>query len=201
MTRRTQPLWIYLVVIQGLWGCEWGSVLLAGGDAFETGRPDAGSDLEPQDSDLSSPDVREAEDGAETGDAETVGGDPFDGVEAADAQGEEPAAGGCVGDPCSSASQCGCVPGSGRECLLDVGGYIYFRGGYCSASCSSSAECSEGAACVEITTGESWCLKLCSSSSQCRMVEGYSCTIIPVNSDTRTYCLPIGCCPSDSYGA
>jgi hypothetical protein len=191
MTRRTQTLWIYLVVIQCLWGCERGGVRLAGGDAFETGRPDAGSDLAPQDSDLSSPDVQEVEDGTGTGDAETGGGDPADGGEPADAQGEEHAAESCVGAPCFPTGQCDCVPGGERECLTAIGGYIAFPGGYCSASCSSSAECGEGAACAEITTGENWCLKLCSSALQCRMEEGYSCTMIPGTSDMRKYCLPV----------
>jgi hypothetical protein len=52
------------------------------------------------------------------------------------------------------------------------------------------ADCGTGANCAEITTGTRYCLKVCSSASQCRMAEGYTCTTIPMSSDTRTYCLP-----------
>jgi len=97
---------------------------------------------------------------------------------------------GLVGDPCSSASQCNCVPSSARECLTTIFGYLDFPGGYCSARCTTPAECGTGANCAEITSSTLYCLKLCSSASQCRMAEGYDCTTIPMSSDTRTYCLP-----------
>jgi len=97
---------------------------------------------------------------------------------------------GLTGDPCSSASQCACVPSSARECLTSISGYLEFRGGYCSARCTSPADCGTGANCAEITTGTRYCLKVCSSASQCRMAEGYTCTTIPMSPDTRTYCLP-----------
>lgn len=97
---------------------------------------------------------------------------------------------GLTGDPCSSVSQCACVPSSARECLTSLSGYISFPGGYCSARCTSPADCGTGANCAEITTGTRYCLKVCSSASQCRMAERYTCTTIPRSSDTRTYCLP-----------
>ena len=97
---------------------------------------------------------------------------------------------GVTGDACSSAAQCSCVPSSARECLNTLSGYVSFPGGYCSARCTSSADCGTGANCGEITTGTRYCLKLCSSASQCRMAEGYVCGVIPMSSDTRTYCLP-----------
>lgn len=97
---------------------------------------------------------------------------------------------GVTGDPCSSPTQCSCVPSSARECLTTLSGYIAFPGGYCSARCTTPADCGIGANCAEITTGTRYCLKTCSSGSQCRMSEGYSCARIPMSSDTRTYCMP-----------
>jgi hypothetical protein len=104
-----------------------------------------------------------------------------------------PEDGACVGntgDACSTAAQCACIPSSAKQCLTTVGGYITFTGGYCSAQCTSTADCGTGANCAAITTGTNYCLKVCSSASQCRMAEGYSCTTIPGSTDTRTYCLP-----------
>ena len=97
---------------------------------------------------------------------------------------------GVTGDPCSSASQCNCVPSSARECLNTLSGYISFPGGYCSARCTSSADCGTGSNCAEITTGTRYCLKMCTGPSQCRMAEGYVCATIAMSSDTRTYCMP-----------
>jgi len=97
---------------------------------------------------------------------------------------------GLTGDPCASATQCACVPSSARQCVTSLGGYITFRGGYCSATCTAPADCGAGANCADIYSGTKVCLKTCSSASQCRMAEQYQCTTIPSSSDTRTYCLP-----------
>lgn len=97
---------------------------------------------------------------------------------------------GVTGDPCSSSSMCGCVPSAARTCLSSLAGYLTFPGGYCSAQCTSPADCGSGANCAEITPTTKYCLKICSSPSQCRMSEGYTCTQIPYSSDIRTYCLP-----------
>jgi hypothetical protein len=135
--------------------------------------------------------------------------DAIDAIDAAEEEGEEEAeddAGedeldaaeegdlecivGVTGDACSSAGQCACVPSLARQCLTTLSGYVYFPGGYCSAQCTSTSECGPGANCAEITTGTRLCLKLCTSTSQCRMAEGYGCTTIPMSSDTGTYCWP-----------
>jgi hypothetical protein len=116
--------------------------------------------------------------------------DATDTADATDAREDGACTVGLTGDACTSASSCACVPSSARECLTTLSGYITFNGGYCSARCSSPADCGTGANCAEVTTGTSYCLKVCSSASQCRMAEGYSCTTIPMSSDTRTYCLP-----------
>jgi len=97
---------------------------------------------------------------------------------------------GLTGDACTSGAQCGCIPSSARECVQSVAGHITFRGGYCSARCTAPADCGANANCAEVTTGTRYCLKRCSSASQCRMSEGYQCTTIPMSSDPQTYCLP-----------
>jgi hypothetical protein len=98
---------------------------------------------------------------------------------------------GVVGDPCSSTVHCSCVPSSARECLLVITGYVSFPGGYCSARCTSNADCGEGSHCFENTPGTRYCFKHCTSATQCRMAEGYTCTMIPVLPDSSTYCFPM----------
>ena len=94
---------------------------------------------------------------------------------------------GATGDACTSAAQCGCVPSTAKQCLQTMSGYVTFPGGYCSAQCTSAADCGPNANCVTIQTAH-YCLKTCTSTSQCRMAEGYQCTTI--GTDARTYCIP-----------
>ncbi|MFH1436396.1 MAG: hypothetical protein ABIJ56_11820 [Pseudomonadota bacterium] len=103
---------------------------------------------------------------------------------------DETCFGGIVGDPCSAASDCNCVPSSASECLESLAGFITFPGGYCTARCTSPAECGIGANCAELYPGTSYCLKECTRVWNCRMSEGYNCTTIPLSADSRTYCLP-----------
>ena len=103
---------------------------------------------------------------------------------------DETCFGGIVGDPCSAASDCNCVPSSASECLESLAGFITFPGGYCTARCTSAAECGTGANCAELYPGTNYCLKECSRVWDCRMSEGYNCTTIPMSADSRTYCLP-----------
>ncbi len=97
------------------------------------------------------------------------------------------ATGGIVGDPCASSASCTGVPGSGRMCLTNVFGYLEFPGGYCSATCTSAADCGPGGACVSVLFGR-YCLEACSSWFECRMSEGYSCRSL--FGSGSTYCLP-----------
>lgn len=182
---------IFLFLTRAGCGCGGGGVVIVGDDADESGRPDSSSDgdlVDPDftlhDADIPLQDYLETEDGT-----------PADECETDDGSGEEAAVSGCVGDPCSSASQCGCVPGSERECLLVFNGNIVFPAGYCSAVCTSSEECGAGAECVELITGQFRCLKRCSSTFECRIGEGYFCAII-VDIDP-SYCLPTCCDQSD----
>jgi len=96
---------------------------------------------------------------------------------------------GVVGDPCTSPAQCAGVPGDARECLTDIMGFIQFEGGYCSATCTTVAECGEGANCVNLMI-VSYCLKLCDDNSDCRVSEGYNCGELPYVGDGNTYCIP-----------
>ncbi len=104
--------------------------------------------------------------------------------------------GGAVGDRCSSDYSCMGVPSSGRMCLTDLFGYITFPGGYCSGSCTTDAECGPLGDCVSFYGGGSYCLRNCSSPTDCRTVEGYSCSSLPGGMG-GPYCLP----PFDSSDA
>ncbi len=96
--------------------------------------------------------------------------------------------GGIVGDPCYSTTQCSGVPGTGRTCLTSLMGYVTFPGGYCSASCTSAADCGPGAQCVNVSDLGSYCLEQCTTAAQCRTAETYSCSAVPGASGT--FCIP-----------
>jgi hypothetical protein len=95
---------------------------------------------------------------------------------------------GSTGDPCTSAEDCSALPDTQRECLTSFFGYS-FPGGYCTAGCSSSAECGPGADCVDLyfTT---YCFKRCTGDDQCRSAEGYSCSEMPYIGG-GPYCIPL----------
>jgi hypothetical protein len=95
-----------------------------------------------------------------------------------------------VGSACTSDDQCSCVPSGEGQCLTELAGLVVFPGGYCSAACTSHEDCGDRSRCVEITTGMMVCLKVCTTSTECRMEEGYGCPII-VDADI-SYCLPSG---------
>jgi hypothetical protein len=102
--------------------------------------------------------------------------------------GTDPGTGGVVGDACYTTTDCSGVPGAGRACLTSLMGYITFPGGYCSAMCTSGADCGSGAACVNLMDYGDYCLKQCSSDGECRTGEGYSCE--PVAGAPGSYCIP-----------
>jgi len=102
---------------------------------------------------------------------------------------EDDALTGIVGDPCHSVDECLGVPGETRECVTGFESYnMEFPGGYCSASCTSSAECGDGADCIDLVFVQ-YCFKLCTHSSQCRAAEGYLCSTIPDIQDSPC-CVP-----------
>jgi len=116
--------------------------------------------------------------------------DPSPDPDATDTPTEEaPPGEGVVGDACESAADCGAYPATAVQCMTDLMGFITFQGGYCTASCTSAAECGDGANCVNLMI-VSYCLKLCDSNSDCRMSEDYECGELPYVGDGNTYCIP-----------
>lgn len=99
---------------------------------------------------------------------------------------------GITGEPCIEDGECVGVPGSGRFCLdfIDFGsGWVLnFPGGYCSAECGDGSECGAGNDCVDFSS-LGLCFKRCTSSTECRESEGYTCYSIPFVT-TETYCVP-----------
>lgn len=177
---------VLVLLVAGYPGsCGGGSVLVTG-DAGQGNESDLAGDPDMADTDLVPGEPPGPEDDSSLedvpDDAGIAGTDDPDEEEEIDCEGY-------TGDSCHSSDECGCVPGAGRECLTNLSGYVTFPGGYCSAACTSDSECGEGARCVAITTGHQMCLKLCRSTSQCRMAEGYTCEPIPMSADTNTYCL------------
>ena len=75
----------------------------------------------------------------------------------------EPAPAFDVGEPCTKDSDC-----SNLACLA-------IQGGYCAKSMCDLAGCPSGSSCFEFNGGATYCLKDCTSSSQCRTGENYTC--------------------------
>jgi hypothetical protein len=71
---------------------------------------------------------------------------------------------------------------------------IEFFGGYCSGDCTSDDDCGPSGTCVDLIV-MNLCFKNCTSSSDCRVSEGYNCQALPEMVDEPGYfCLP----PHDS---
>jgi len=94
-------------------------------------------------------------------------------------------AGGACGDDCDCAAIAGLAP----RCLAELA-VISLPGGYCTAPCPSAGSCGAGAECVDIFSLARYCMKRCSTVAECRGGEGYVCDVIPMISDTNTYCIP-----------
>lgn len=95
---------------------------------------------------------------------------------------------GVVGDPCASDGDCGGIPSAEAFCLTSVGGYISFPGGYCSSYCTDDGPCGAGAVCV-VMYSYGICMQPCTSDTECRTAEGYTCNAIPYVTDAP-YCVP-----------
>jgi hypothetical protein len=112
------------------------------------------------------------------------------GAETGEDPATDPGAGGVVGDPCTSSSDCSGVP-EAPNCLtvIPMGSrYFEFPGGYCSGDCADSDDCGAGAECVRFFGGMRVCMKSCTADSECRESEGYGCREHPV--DGGTFCMP-----------
>jgi hypothetical protein len=99
--------------------------------------------------------------------------------------------GGVLGDPCSVAGDCMGVSSEHRDCLLAMS-ETTFTNGYCSNWCDSDMNCDTGGRCVNLYVTMHFCFKACSTPSECRTAEGYTCRVIPYSDDARTYCFPGG---------
>jgi hypothetical protein len=175
MSLKAQTLVPAMTLVFGL-GCGGGG---GSGPSGDTSTTDTASDL----ADTITPDTGVPDTGVpDTGVPDT--GVPDTGGDTAVDPGED----GVVGDPCYNETDCMSVPGAGRMCLTSVAGVLSFPGGYCSAVCTSGADCGPGAECVELY-GSDYCLKTCTSVSECRASEGYECTTLP-GVTGGPYCVP-----------
>src|SRR5579883_1011127 len=79
---------------------------------------------------------------------------------------------GVIGMPCSMDSDCagGTIAFCGSP-SLDL---TFSMNGYCTANCSSNADCPSDSKCAALLSG-TLCLKRCQSNSDCRTSDGYSC--------------------------
>lgn len=93
---------------------------------------------------------------------------------------------GSIGSACTNRDSC---EGEGTpDCVttFSVGVSVTFPRGYCTESCTSAAQCPTGSSCFALAQS---CLKTCTSDSECRMADGYSCAAPPL-SGTQKFCLP-----------
>ncbi len=100
---------------------------------------------------------------------------------------------GQVGDPCVTEAECyGIDSAMSLMCFTSVAGTT-FPFGYCTASCDSGAEPDpcvvSGGNCEEVYPGMRFCLKPCTSSSQCRTPD-YVCA--PYGNLEGNWCVPAG---------
>lgn len=173
---------ISLVVMFGLWACGESTSPedTAGDDAVPSDLQDDSQDLEGDEMEITPvEEVVEVVDDTVDVPTET----PVDTPTEEWVPGE-----GFVGDSCDNVDDCQGYPAVAKECLPDIMGYIDLPGGYCSAVCTSPAECGPDADCVDIYVA-SYCLKTCNEAEDCRTDEGYTCDMLPYIG-TGPYCIP-----------
>jgi hypothetical protein len=80
--------------------------------------------------------------------------------------------GATVGDPCTTAADCGNALCINRE---------HTPGGYCSRQCTSDTDCPSGTTCVQdgAANGVNACFRVCAAEQDCR--RGYVCTAARVS--------------------
>jgi hypothetical protein len=97
---------------------------------------------------------------------------------------------GSIGASCVADTDCNSVA-SGvcwKKNILDDPGNLPTTNGYCTATCTSDADCGGTGTCQEVLAGASkYCLRSCITANTCRTGDGYACFIM-----TRTsgYCYP-----------
>lgn len=157
--------------------------------------PNAGE--EPRDAGLTELDVPVV-DPVETSTEVDVHGEPDVRIDPIMEPEPEPIIGGTVGEPCRDEGDCAGVPGEGRTCLTHLSGYVYFPGGYCSASCTSSADCGPDSLCTDFFGFGHFCFLTCEEISDCRLHEGYECATVP-GLTYELICIPPASCPGRGY--
>ncbi len=97
---------------------------------------------------------------------------------------------GAIGDPCGAPGDCSPPTGLTAECLTDIGGFVQFPGGYCTAECTAEGPdpCEPDGVCVNLMM-TSYCLKPCQDISDCREDDGYECDD-PMGQAGTTVCVP-----------
>jgi hypothetical protein len=180
--KRTLLMCLALMLTLGLMACSDDN-----GESNDTGQDETVSDPVQDEGTIDTPSEDAAPDLPSEPD---VVEDPSPDPDATDTPAEEFVPGeGEVGDACDSADDCGAYPATAKQCMTDLMGFITFEGGYCTATCTSAAECGDGANCVNMML-VSYCLKLCENNSDCRTAEHYECAELPYISDGNTYCMP-----------
>ncbi len=110
---------------------------------------------------------------------------------------------GCIGAPCTSASECTEGTGGPAVCwtttLLNMPKLVATPGGYCSRECSADSDCGS-AKCVSLPgSGKKFCMAKCASATRCRK-PGYSCAY---DGEAGGICFPnanFDCNPTTSDG-
>ncbi len=108
---------------------------------------------------------------------------------------------GAIGEACADASECA------TEACLDADDQ-FSENGYCTAQCTSSADCPGDNVCASLGAGAMACLDACTAYSDCREDDGYVCETVTQQGDGA--CLPgtpaperVGeaCAPADAQAA
>lgn len=97
-----------------------------------------------------------------------------------------------IGDACgASGGDCSTIHPR-ASCVDGFGTYGPFPGGYCTLFCGGRDTCPAGSGCAGISaSGAFYCLEQCTSPSDCRTSEGYTCMASPFFGPTPgMYCLP-----------
>jgi len=93
-----------------------------------------------------------------------------------------------IGGPCEANEDCTAPEELTPQCMTNIFSFV-FPGGICTAVCTEEGQCGPLAECVDLSIIR-YCLRKCSTATECRVDEGYICDIIPYISDTNTYCIP-----------
>ena len=95
---------------------------------------------------------------------------------------------GVIGEACAGVYEC--AGGADAFCIQEAQGW---RAGYCSASCTSNADCPAGSHCgnQNPTTGAGLCVADCTGDGDCR-ADGYTCFDWDSSTVASTECAPGG---------